>query len=441
MKRIILLSMFFIFTLLESPAIYGGGKALSFLTGFTLIPYLRAEEISLTIDEAIGIALRDNKDIALKAEDVKKQKAKIEEARAALYPTFDVTANWYRNRDYYSKDFNYATTQFTLKQYLYKGGETLNNIKYNEYLTKADEAILDKTKMETVLNVKKSFYTLLLANRFALLNKAILNNTLEHLESAEVLYKNGQASESDILKIYASFESVKQAYETSLNQVASSQALLNNYLYLDKDVEIVPKGEFIYREEDIAYDGALLEALRLRPEIRQYENEELASERYIEVVKADQRPSIYASWDYYSRSHAAAGTARGWSDYNVIGITFSWPVFDGWATKAKIEQANVDLKEAQITKEKAKKDIALELKNAYLSLKNAIVKINTTESDIKVYNNNLLTVKQKFKEGVASLLDMQDAVLKYSISRFNNMQALYDYVIAKTNFDKAMGAI
>jgi outer membrane protein TolC len=292
-----------------------------------------------------------------------------------------------------------------------------------------------------VLNVKKSFYTLLLANRYAVLNRGILNNTLQHLEMMEVRYRNGEVSESDILKIISSTDSVKQAYNAALNQIAATQALLNNYLYLDKDVEIVPKGEFAYREEDIAYDSALLEALRLRPEIRQYENEKLASERYIEVVRADQRPNIYASWDYYSRSHGAAGTSKNWNDYNIIGITFSWPVFDGGLTRSKIEQANVDLRETQIIKEKTGRDIALELKNAYLSLRDAISKINAAESDVKVYNNNLLTVKQKFKEGIASLLDMQDAVLKYSISRFNKTQAVYDYVIAKTNFDKAMGTI
>jgi outer membrane protein TolC len=328
-----------------------------------------------------------------------------------------------------------------LKQYLYKGGKTVNNIKYNEYLLDVNQAILNKTKIETVLGVKKAFYTLLLSNRFADLNKMILKNTRQHLDFTQERYKHGLASESDVLKIRSSLDSVTQAYETSLNQIDSSQALLNSYLYLEKDLKVIPKGELFYKEEDIIYDEALLYALRNRPELKQYEAQEKADQKAIEVAKADNRPSIYASWDYYARSNAAAGTAKNWNDNNVIGITFSWPVFDGWATRSKIEQAIIDLKSTQITKEKAERDIWLEFRNAYLTLKNAIMKIDAMESDLKVYNDNLRSLKKMFKEGIASVLDMDDAILKYSISRFNKMQSVYDYVIAKSNFDKAMGEI
>lgn len=398
-----------------------------------------AEEISLTIDEAINMALRDNRDILLKAEDVNKSKAKIQEAKSSLYPSLTLTSTWSRNNGYYSKDFSSFNYQVGAKQYLYKGGETVNTIKYNEYLLGANQAILDKTKLETILNVKKSFYTLLLSNQYAEVNKAILKNTKSHLEYLDARYKKGLASEFEILQVKSSLESVKQVYENSLNQGESSQALLNNYLYLDKDVKIIPDGELSYTEEEIIFDQGLLYALGKRPEIKQYDGQIKASERAIDVAKSDNRPSVYASWDYYNRTHGALGTGKNQNDNNIIGITFSWPVFDGWATKSKIEQAVVDLKEARILREKAASDIALDFKNAYIGLKNAIVKIDATESDLKVYNDNLKNAREKFKQGIVSSLDLDDAILKQSISRFNRDSAVYDYIIAKSNLDKAMG--
>ncbi|MDP2980748.1 MAG: TolC family protein, partial [Candidatus Omnitrophota bacterium] len=238
-----------------------------------------AEEISLTIDEAINMALRDNRDILLKAEDVNKSKAKIREARAALYPSLTLTSTWSRNNGYYSKDFSSFNYQVGAKQYLYKGGETVNTIKYNEHLLDANQAILDKTKLEAILNVKKSFYTLLLSNQYAEVNKAILKNTKSHLEYLDARYKKGIASESEILQVKSSLESVKQAYENSLNQIESSQSLLNNYLYLDKDVKVIPDGELSYTEEEIVFDQGLLYALGKRPEIKQYDGQIKASEK------------------------------------------------------------------------------------------------------------------------------------------------------------------
>jgi outer membrane protein TolC len=117
----------------------------------------------------------------------------------------------------------------------------------------------------------------------------------------------------------------------------------------------------------------------------------------------------------------------------------TWPIFDGWATRAKVEQAIIGLKETQLAKEKVVKDIALELKNAYLGLKNAIARIRTVDSELGVYSDNLSGVAEKYRQGIASLLDNEDAALKYEISSFNKKQAIYDYIIAQSSFDKATG--
>ena len=400
-----------------------------------------AEEISLTLDEAVGIALRDNRDILLKSEDVNKSKAKIQEARSSLYPSLILTSTWSRNNGYYSKDFSSFNYQVGAKQYLYKGGETVNTMKYNEHLLDASQAILDKVILEAILNVKKSFYTLLLASQYVEINKSILKNTKSHLEYLSARYKKGLASESEILQVKSSLDSVNQAYENSKNQVESSQALLNNYLYLAEDVKIMPEGELSYTEEEIVFDQGLLYALAKRSEIKQYDAQIRASEKAIDVARSDNSPSVYASWDYYNRTHGSAGTGKNQSDNNIIGITFSWPIFDGWATKSKIEQAVVDLKEARILREKAASDIALDFKASYIGLKNAIVKIDATESDLKVYNDNLKSAREKFKQGIVSSLDLDDDILKHSISRFNRDSAVYDYIIAKSNLDKAMGGV
>lgn len=55
---------------------------------------LSAEEVALTLDEAISIALRDNREVLLNAEDIKKAKAKIAEAKAGLLPTLNFTGGW-----------------------------------------------------------------------------------------------------------------------------------------------------------------------------------------------------------------------------------------------------------------------------------------------------------------------------------------------------------
>jgi outer membrane protein TolC len=400
---------------------------------------IKAEEVPLTLSEAVLIALRDNREILLKAEELKKAKSKISESESELFPTLDFTASWLYNLGYYTKDFAQTATQVTLKKYLYKGGKIMNTIKYNGYNFEVSQAILDKTKLETILDLKKAFYTLLLAKELSVLNKDILLNSQEHLNLVRARYKNGQASESDILNIEASLQKVEQAYRDSLNQVEAAQVLLNNLLYLDKDSRIVPIAEFNYAPQEVAYDEGFLRAMSNRPEIRQYETQIKAAQKAIEINKAGSRPEIYASWDYYSRSHTSGTATKNWDDYNTAGLTVSWPLFDSWSTKAKVEQAIVDLKQVQLLKEKTTRDIILELKNAYLSLKDAIAKIKTSESELKVYNDYLLSTEDKYAQGISSSLELSDAKVKFAVSGFNQKQAIYDYIIAKESFAKATG--
>jgi outer membrane protein TolC len=186
---------------------------------------------------------------------------------------------------------------------------------------------------------------------------------------------------------------------------------------------------------------ALEKAVEDRPEIREAQALENMRRKTIEIAKAEGRPAVYASWDYFGTSSqpSAAGFTNRWKDYSVAGITFSWPFFDGGATKAKVEQAIVDLRTAYFFKEKVEQGIVLELKTVYLSYKEALERIRAAESQLDVYRDNLKVSREKFRQGHISTLDLNDAVVKYDVSVFNRISAVYDYVIARSQFDRARG--
>jgi outer membrane protein TolC len=408
---------------------------------FALLPlgFLRAEELSLTLDEALSLALRNNAAVLLKQEDVQKAKALIAESRAALMPALTAKASLADTRGLYGKDINQASSQLSVKQYLYKGGAIGNTIKQNEFFLAATEAGLDAAKQEIALNVKRAFYTLLLAEKFAAFNKSILENTRAHQAAVKERYAFGEASESEVLSMEQSLRSVQEAYDSSLNDLDSGRAVLNNVLFVQDNVAITLRGEFSYEPRVLAYDEAFLKAMRMRPQIRQYEAQEKQAEKAVEVAKADSRPSVYASWDYYSSTRASVSAARNNNDYNILGVTVSWPVFDGWATRAKVQGALADLKQSRLKKEKIIKDIALEVKSTYLELKNALMFLQLMRAQVAVYQDTLATVQDKSKAGIASMLDLNDASLSYQVSLFNQEQSIYDYIIAQARYDTAIG--
>lgn len=412
-----------------------------FMMSVCIVTGASAEEVSLTLNEAVALALRDNREILLKAEDVVKAQKVLEGSKGDRLPSVTLSGGVSDTMKLYNKDVTQEYLQGSVKQTLYSGGKVVNTIRYNELGIAVAQAVLDKTKIETVLAVQKAFYTLLLAGEYAVLNKEIVTNTQEHLASMLEQYKKGEVPETDLYDVEASLSRVKQVYRASINQVSASQALLRTLLSLTESVIISPQGEFDYTDIDIEYDQALLQSVQRRPEFRQYGQQEKIAATAIEIAKADNRPTVYASWDYYAKSHAAglSGYTKNPNDYSIIGITFSWPVFDGWSTKAKIEQAVVDLKRTRLEKQKSYSDIALEVKNSYLDLQNAVARISVAKVEAEKYKKIMDVFAQQYQAGIASGLSYHDSVLAYHVSEFNHKNAIYDSLISKVSLEKAVG--
>jgi outer membrane protein TolC len=66
--------------------------------------------------------------------------------------------------------------------------------------------------------------------------------------------------------------------------------------------------------------------------------------------------------------------------------------------------------------------------------------MKATDIDIKVYSDNLISINNKYEKGIASYIDRNDANLRYDIAMFNKKQAIYDYIIAQIDLQKAKGA-
>ncbi len=104
------------------------------------------EKIVLRLDEAITIALRDNRDILLDEEKLSQAKLNIEESRAAFLPEATLGGTAADTRGLYRKDVISYSFTAGLKQYIYKGGKSRNTLKESRYKKEAQEALLEKTR-------------------------------------------------------------------------------------------------------------------------------------------------------------------------------------------------------------------------------------------------------------------------------------------------------
>ena len=273
------------------------------------------------------------------------------------------------------------------------------------------------------------------------LSRFIAVSAKRHLDYVSELHRRGQASESEIIGQRSSLRSAMYLYSSAATQKKSAGEILANLLYLKSGDEITAAGRLRYAFRDTAYDAAFLKAAASRPELRLYEAEERSAEEAVKIARGFGRPSLKATLDYYSSNRLASGTEKNDNDHSVAGLTVSWPVFDGGQARAEVEAAIAALKASQAQRQQVIKDIATELRQACLGLQDSLEALKAAEEEVKVYRDNLRAAQEKYRRGIASLLDMQDAALKYETAYFKKEQAVYAYMIAGMDFDKAIGGV
>jgi outer membrane protein len=190
-----------------------------------------------TVDELIGVALRQRPDLAAKVAALRAAKARVDAAHASLYPTLDATAyygfhgfNYNLSNPptltYYSGVPEYAAL-VTLKWDLFTGFERLNSIRKAQAEREASRAELRTQELDLVGEVWSAYFTFTAALRKYEYAMALLNASQSAYDSNLRSYQHGLASILDLLSAERDLAGARYALIQSKAEVLISAASLS----------------------------------------------------------------------------------------------------------------------------------------------------------------------------------------------------------------------
>ena len=124
-----------------------------------------------------------------------------------------------------------------------------------------------------------------------------------------------------------------------------------------------------------------------------------------------------------------------------IGLTINIPIFDGFARASNVQKAKLQLKQTQNQLENLKLSIDNDVQTAKNNYHAAIITLESQRKNMdlaeQVYNQS----KKKFEAGVGSTTDITTAQTDLVTAQTNFINALYDAVLAKVDFARAVGKL
>ncbi|HET6768810.1 MAG TPA: TolC family protein, partial [Chitinophagaceae bacterium] len=157
-------------------------------------------------------------------------------------------------------------------------------------------------------------------------------------------------------------------------------------------------------------------------------------------------PTVAAFYNFQKNGQRRAnegGNDKPWFWYNtnLIGLSVSVPIFDGFQKKYKIRQSEFAVDKIKNNLDQTIKGIDLERTVARNTLTNAILTMDAQENNMQLAERVYSTVKKKYEQGVGSSFEILQADTEFQQAQSNYFRALYEAIVAKISYQKALGKL
>jgi outer membrane protein len=405
-----------------------------------------AQSDTLTLVQCVDIALKNNPQIHVAEGNFESAEASFVIARSAYFPQISFQGSGTKNAGTYvigaivrPGAFNSYAAGFQGQQLLFDFGRTIGHISSSSNLADASEQDYRGAQEDVVLNTHVAYYGLLQAERVRDVSSETVKQTEEHLKQAQAFYKVGRNPQFDVVKAEVDVANAKVNLITAENSLKLARVQLENALGVKLKEDVVLKDDLEVPEEfKVELQTALDTAFLTRPEVIASRTRVEANQALVTSAKAAHFPAISATGGYSWKGFALDQPL--YNSWN-IGLSFSVPIFEGWAVAAGVDQADANLKAAEASNEATIQSVVLDVQQQFLALQASAEAIEASKTLVAEAEESLKLSEGRYNFGAGSPIEITDAQVTLSNARITYIQSLYNYRVARARLQRAMGII
>ncbi|MDD5131745.1 MAG: TolC family protein [bacterium] len=405
--------------------------------------FIQAQERVLSLDECIKIALENNKQLLLFQEKTNDAEARKKEAASGYWPNISATGAYIYNHELYNQvDLDPRDSylgKLSLTQPLFMGGKLYHANRQADIGLQLARWDYLKQRDDLLYQVKQSFYTVLLAQQLVRINQEAYAVVAAHLKVSQALYNEGKMSNYDVSRVKVQLANQKTSLIKAQNNLKITVDALINILGWEPSLETEFMGQLGYVEKPVkGYEEGLNQALGKRIELRQLLLQEEAADSSVSIARGGYWPNLLLNSAVSRQSYSLYSNGKIWTNSWTSTLSLTIPLFEGFATKARISQAKSQKEQVLLTKAQLIDSIKIEVKQAYFTLDQAKENIAGQSENVDTAKDNLRIAQERYKLGLMSDIEVRDAELTLTQAEINYYQATYEYIMAQAKVEKAI---
>ena len=408
------------------------------------------ETLTLTLDQALEIALSESNTIKIADMTVTKSGYAKKGSYSALYPNVSVSGSYQRT---------------LLKQVMVMdmGGQAMeikvgrdNNISasasasmplVNAQLWESLKlSALDvelaveqarSSKVSMVSQVKQAFYSVLLAKASYNVVKEVYQNAQANYEKTMQRYQVGKASELEKLRAEVNVKNAEPNVSSSENAVLLAAWQLKAVMGLDLSTDIDVVGDIMDYTNELLTPYASEDDISNNSSLLQLDIQDKMLQSTLRMQKKQYLPTLAATINY---NYSAMGDDQlRWFPSSVAAVSLSIPVFDGLKNHFNIKQSKVSRDMLALQREDAARQIKIAIRNYNDRIALCVKNYTAASSTVGIAQKSYEISQKMYEVGKATLVELNDAQLALQQAQLTQAQAIYDFMVAKAALNELIG--
>ncbi|WP_232803023.1 TolC family protein [Gracilimonas amylolytica] len=242
----------------------------------------------------------------------------------------------------------------------------------------------------------------------------VLENTVEISEEririAETKRDLGSGSEYELLLARADYNTDRTALirtNTNLNQL---KVILTSVLGDSVSIDFSVQSE-IKLAERLSYTELLNESLEQNQELKIARINERIAKAEVREVRGDWLPNVDVNAGYgYSKTEASSGfsefsESKGWR----YGVSASINLFDGFNKNRRMQNAQIRLKNQELSKQDLRLQITAQLSRVYAQYTDALDLIDLEQENLEINKETVSIALERFELGTINSIELREA--------------------------------
>ena len=390
----------------------------------------QAARPSYGIDDAVALAKKQNLEIAIARKQIQAGRGGLVEARSGYLPSLASTGHYDKRehqQDTRLRDEDYNVS-LRLQQNIYTGGAVSNQVAIARLNIEKQDYLFQEVVSRVAMDVRVAFYELLLNRAKIRVQQDSVGVLEEELKTQQERLKAGTVGTLNVERAQVALANERPELINAQTQLKNSYLRLAELMGMNvvaSGPSFEAVGQLEYRARHVDLNECLARADANRPEIKARQKDIEIEDKQYTVDQSELRPHIglFSAYEIYNERDPEVG--KEFNHGYLVGISGTWHVFDGFATKGRLQATRARRDAAVDALEAARRRIASEVRSVFFDLEQADRILEAETKNTQTASDSLQIAKANLAAGLGTQLDILQAASDVTRTQTTRLSAIY----------------